>query len=75
MKISKRKLRQLIKESLTKRIAFANDMIKMGLGPKDLAKSPLHHRDITHKGYDSEDPGSRYRILKQKRAALLNILI
>jgi hypothetical protein len=49
MKINRRQLRKIIRESLEKRIAFADDMIKSGLTPAEAEK-----KGILHTG-DSED--------------------
>lgn len=45
MKLSISKLRQLIRESLEKRIAFANDMIKLGLTPEEAEKKGVFNID------------------------------
>ena len=41
MKLSRKYLRQLIRESLEKRIAFADDMIKLGLTPAEAEKKGI----------------------------------
>jgi hypothetical protein len=67
MKLSIRKLRQLIRESLEKRIAFANDMIKIGLTPEEAEKKGiLNINRFGTQGEDELKPQGKFLFHDQK---------